>query len=491
VTRLVLVLGDQLTPGLSSLRAADRCDSVVLMAEVRAEATYVRHHKKKIAFLFSAMRHFAEELRSAGWTVDYVRYDDPDNSGFLGGEVARASARHRTVAVILTEPGEWRLMRDMLAWPNATVLPDDRFIAGPGEFERWAKGRSALRMEWFYREMRIKTGLLMDGDKPCGGRWNFDKDNRKAAPLDLLTPRPLRFRPDAVTRDVLALTGRDFPGHFGDLEPFWFAVARSDAEAAFTHFLRHALPGFGDYQDAMQRDAKFLYHGVISLYLNCGLLDPLAVCRAVEAEYRAGRAPLNAAEGFIRQVIGWREYVRGVYWLKMPGYADGNALGATRPLPQFYWTGETDMACLSACITQTREEAWAHHIQRLMVTGAFALMAGVDPREIHEWYLIVYADAYEWVEMPNTLGLSQYADGGLLASKPYAASGAYIDRMSDYCGACAYDVRAKAGERACPFNRLYWDFIARHRDRFERNPRMTQVVRAYDEAARFLDRLEG
>ena len=501
MTRLVLVLGDQLTPHLSSLRAADPRDSIVLMAEVRAEASYVRHHKKKIAFLFSAMRHFADELRSIGWSVDYVRFDDPTNSGSLRGEVERARARHGAREVILTEPGEWRLMQQMLGWPRTTLLPDDRFIAGPGEFARWAEGRRALRMEYFYREMRRRTGLLMDGDTPCGGRWNFDKDNRKAASLDLLTPEPLRFAPNAVTREVLVLTQAQFPGHFGDLEPFWFAVTRTDAQAAFAHFLRHALPGFGDFQDAMLRDAKFLYHGVISLYLNCGLLDPLAVCRAVEAEYRAGRAPLNAAEGFIRQVIGWREYVRGVYWLKMPHYIDSNALGATRPLPRFYWTAETDMACLRACIVQTREEAYAHHIQRLMVTGAFALMAGVAPRDVHEWYLIVYADAYEWVEAPNTLGLSQYADGGLLASKPYAASGAYIDRMSDYCGACAYDVRAKAGARACPFNLLYWDFIARHRDRFARNPRMSQVVRAYDAltdtrkreiadaAARFLDAL--
>jgi deoxyribodipyrimidine photolyase-related protein len=501
VKRLVLVLGDQLTPGLSSLRAADPRESVVLMAEVRAEASYVRHHKKKIAFLFSAMRHFADELRSLGWSVDYVRYDDPHNSGSLGGEVARARARHGADEVIVTEPGEWRLMDAMRAWPHATLLPDDRFIAAPGEFEDWARGRSALRMEYFYRQMRRHTGLLMDGDKPCGGQWNFDKDNRKPASLDLLMPQPPRFAPDAVTRDVLALTQAHFPDHFGDLEPFWFAVTRSDAQAALDHFLRHALPSFGDFQDAMLTDARFLYHGVISLYLNCGLLDPLAVCRAVEAEYRAGRAPLNAAEGFIRQIIGWREYVRGVYWLKMPAYADSNALGATRPLPWFYWSGETDMACLRACIAQTREEAYAHHIQRLMVTGAFALMAGVAPREIHAWYLIVYADAYEWVEMPNTLGLSQYADGGLLASKPYAASGAYIDRMSDYCAGCAYDVRAKAGPRACPFNLLYWDFIARHRDRFVRNPRMTQIVRAYDrfddarkreiaaDAARFLETL--
>ncbi|MDZ7924506.1 MAG: hypothetical protein U5M23_10670 [Marinagarivorans sp.] len=268
-----------------------------------------------------------------------------------------------------------------------------------------------------------------------------------------------------------------------------------------TIFSQHALPHFGDYQDAMVRGEKFLYHAVVSQYLNCGLLDPLSVCRAVEAEYHAGRAPLNAVEGFIRQIIGWREYVRGIYWLKMPDYAHSNALNATRPLPDFYWTADTDMACIKACVTQTREEAYAHHIQRLMVTGTFAMLAGVNPHELHEWYLAVYADAYEWVELPNTIGMSQFADGGLLASKPYAASGAYIDRMSDYCGGCAYNVKVKAGAKACPYNYLYWDFIARHRDRLKGNPRMAQMVRTWDkftderqaevrgDAARFLDGL--
>lgn len=501
---VIVILGDQLTQDLSSLRDADQSNSVILMAEVAAEATYVKHHKKKIAFLFSAMRHFADALQQSGWTVEYSRFNDPENSGSLAGEVVRTAARHEASAVRLTEPGEWRLREELRALDAAfdlEMLPDDRFIASHAEFESWAAGRKSLRMEYFYREMRRKTGLLMSGDHPEGGQWNFDHDNRKATARDRAVPQPLRFAPDAITQDVLALVDARFADHFGDLTPFWFGTTQADAEQAFAHFLQTALPHFGDYQDAMLRGEKFLYHAVISLYLNCGLLDPLAVCRAVEAEYCVGRAPLNAAEGFIRQVIGWREYVRGIYWLKMPDYARANALKANRPLPGFYWTAETDMACIRACVTQTREEAYAHHIQRLMVTGTFALLAGIDPHELHEWYLAVYVDAYEWVELPNTIGMSQFADGGLLASKPYAASGAYIDRMSDYCGDCAYSVKTKAGPTACPFNYLYWDFIARHQQRIKANPRIAQAVRTWDkfnadrqaeikdDAARFLEAL--
>lgn len=479
--RIVLILGDQLTQSLSSLRAADRENDLILMAEVAEEATYVRHHKKKIAFVFSAMRHFAEELKGLGWVVDYVRLDDPDNSGTLAGEVDRAKARHDAQTVLVTEPGEWRLLAAMQEWPDTVILDDDRFLADRQRFAEWAEGRKGLRMEHFYRLMRRKTGLLMEGCQPAGGRWNLDAENRQKAAADMLMSEPLRFEPDAVTRGVLDLVAQRFPDHFGDLEPFWFATRRVDAEKAFAHFVRHALPQFGTYQDAMLKDQRFLYHAVVSLYLNVGLLDPLGMCRTVEAEWQEGRVPLNSAEGFIRQIIGWREYVRGIYWWKMPDYAGVNALEAHRPLPDFYWTAETDMACIRACVTQTREEAYAHHIQRLMVTGNFALLSGIDPQALHQWYLAVYADAYEWVELPNTIGMSQFADGGLLASKPYAASGAYIDRMSDYCGSCRYSVKMKEGPDACPFNILFWDFVARHKDRLARNPRMAQMERTWDQ----------
>lgn len=481
---LVLVLGDQLTPKIAALRAAP-ADATVLICEVAAETTYVRHHKKKIAFLFSAMRHFAGELRAAGCEVDYVRLDGPETRATMTATVAAALARHGAKTLYATLPGEWRLMREMEGWPldlpaDVRLLEDDRFICSRGEFADFAAGKKALRMEYFYREMRRRTGLLMDGDKPAGARWNYDAENRKPADADLFMPQVARFAPDAITREVIDLVATRFPDHFGDLEPFWFAVTRKDAEGAFAHFLKHALPRFGDNQDAMLSDSAFLYHSVCSIYLNCGLLDPLAMCRAAEAEFRAGRAPLNAVEGFIRQIIGWREYVRGVYFLHDEHYPEQNFFGATRNLPVFYWTGETGMNCLAHAIGQTKREAYAHHIQRLMVTGLFALLAGVDPRQVHEWYLIVYADAYEWVEAPNVIGMSQYADGGFLASKPYAASGAYIDRMSDYCGACAYDVKQKVGATACPFNYLYWDFLSRNRDKLDRNPRIGPVFRAYD-----------
>ncbi|KZM50945.1 cryptochrome/photolyase family protein [Labrenzia sp. OB1] len=476
---LVLILGDQLSPALSSLKRADAAVDRVLMVEVMAEATYVRHHKKKIAFLFSAMRHFAEKLRANGWTVDYVTLDEGGNSGSFSGEVARACRRLAPQRVLVTEPGEWRVLEDMKGWAADLRLPvdiltDTRFICSLADFRGWATGRKQLRMEYFYREMRRKTGLLMEADKPVGGRWNYDADNRKPAKADLFMPAPQGFRPDRITREVLDLVADRFDAHVGALEPFWFPVTRDQAEEAFDHFLATALAEFGTYQDAMLSGEKFLFHSVLSACLNAGLLDPLQLCRKVEAAYLEGKVPLNAAEGYIRQILGWREYVRGIYWLKMPSYASQNALAADRSLPEFYWTGETRMRCVGEAISQTLDEAYAHHIQRLMVTGNFALLAGVRPQEVHEWYLAVYADAYEWVELPNTLGMSQFADGGLLASKPYMSGGNYINRMSDYCGDCTYDVRQRTSPQACPFNALYWDFLDRNAAVLKGNPRLGQ-----------------
>jgi len=320
----------------------------------------------------------------------------------------------------------------------------------------------------------------MEGNTPLGGQWNFDRENRKAAKSDLLMPRPLRFTPDTITQDLISLVAERFSNHFGDLEPFWFGVTREAAEQALSHFVTTTLPRFGDYQDAMLEGEPFLYHSVLSIYMNVGLLGPLDVCRRVEAAYRAGQVPLNAAEGYIRQIIGWREFVRGIYWLKMPDYVEENYFGHRRPVPEFYWTGETDMACLRAAIGQTKREAYAHHIQRLMLTGNFALLAGVSPQALHEWYLLVYADAFEWVELPNTLGMSQFGDGGVLASKPYVASGAYINRMSNHCAGCRFDVSKPYGPEACPFNPLYWAFLVRHRDQLAGNPRMAQMYRTWD-----------
>ena len=482
---LVPVLGDQLSLSLSALDGADPADTVVLMMEVAEETGYVRHHKAKLAYILSAMRHHAEALRGAGWRVDYVALDDPDNAGSFTGEMARAVARHDPDRIVVTEAGEWRVAAMLDGWETlfgvpVEIRPDTRFVCTHAEFEQWAEGRAELTMEFFYRVMRRKTGLLMDGAKPAGDRWNFDKENRKPAKADLLMPRPLAFAPDATTRAVIDLVEARFPDHPGSTAGFDYAVTAADAERQAAHFFAHALPQFGDYEDAMLTGERFLWHSILSPYINSGLLDPLDLCRRAEAEYRAGRAPLNSVEGYVRQIIGWREYMRGIYWREGPDYVDRNVLGHHRALPGWYWTGETDMHCLSEAIGQTLATAHAHHIQRLMVTGNFALLIGADPKQVHQWYLEVYLDAYEWVELPNTLGMSQFGDGGLVGSKPYVSSGAYIDRMSDYCGHCRYDVKQRTGPDACPFNALYWDFIARHRDTIGRNRRMAMPYRTWD-----------
>jgi deoxyribodipyrimidine photolyase-related protein len=479
---LRIVLGDQCSTGLSALVDLDPAVDVVLMAEVMDECTYVRHHQKKIVLVLSAMRHFAQALRSRGVTVDYIALDDPANTGSLRGEMLRAVERHRPDRIVATEAGEWRLTEDMRCWHKAAGLDmeirdDTRFLCRIREFRAWAAGKRSLRMEFFYREMRRRTGLLMEGDAPLDGRWNFDAENRKRLPAKVRVPVPPRFMPDLITRDVIALVSTRFSDHFGVLNGFDLPVTAADAEAALADFVTNRLAQFGDWQDAMKAGAPFLFHALVSTSINAGLLDPLAVCRAAEAAYRAGHAPLNAVEGFIRQIIGWREYMRGIYWLRMPGYAKMNALEAVRPLPQFFWDGETRMNCLHHAVADTSANAYAHHIQRLMITGNFALLAGLHPDAVDEWYLIVYADAYEWVEMPNVRGMALFADGGVVGSKPYAASGAYINRMSDYCAGCHYDVKDAVGERGCPFNALYWDFMARHAGRFANNTRLAMPLR--------------
>ena len=481
MTRLVLILGDQLSEGVAALRAADKARDVVVMAEVADEAGYVPHHPKKVAFLFAAMRNFAARLADSGWRVAYTELDDTDNAQSICGELLRRAGQYGARDVIATEPGEWRLIEALRHCPlPVELLEDDRFLASHADFERWAEGRKELRMEYFYREMRRRTGLLMEGEAPAGGKWNYDHDNRKPAPDAIRRDGPMRFEPDATTRAVLDLVERRFPNRFGDLHPFWFATDREGALAALEEFVAEALPEFGDYQDAMLADERFLYHSVLSMYLNAGLLGWREVCAAAEAAWRRGDAPLNAVEGFIRQIIGWREYMRGIYFREGPGYAGLNALGHTRDLPAFYWGAPTDMRCVAKAVEQTGAEAYAHHIQRLMVTGNFATLAGIDPQQVAEWYLAVYADAYEWVEAPNVIGMALFADGGIVGSKPYVSSGSYIDRMSDYCKGCAYSAKTKTGEGACPFNLLYWAFLDRHRARFARNPRMAQMYRTWD-----------
>ena len=479
-----LILGDQLSLDIAALKDC-RADDLVLLAEVRQEVTYVKHHKKKIAFLFSAMRHFKAALLEQGYPLRYVRLQDPGNSGALKGEVERLIKRQRFDHIIVTEPGEYRLLQALRGWEKSlglpvTILPDTRFIADHHAFNAWAEGKKQLIMEYWYRVLRRKTGLLMDGDKPEGGQWNYDKQNRKPLKAKTALTGPLWFAADEITEAVLRLVQRHFPDHFGDLEPFRFAVTAKQAQQALAHFIEHQLPDFGDYQDAMLSAEPFLFHSVISQYINCGLLDPLAVCKQAEQAYYRGAASLNAVEGFIRQIIGWREFMRGIYWRYMPDYANKNGLRANRALPAFYWNAETDMRCVSEVVDMTRQHTYSHHIQRLMVTGNFAALAGLDVKQVCEWYLAVYADAYEWVELPNTLGMALHADDGIVGTKPYISSGAYINRMSDFCKHCRFDHKSRTGDNACPFTTLYWDYLMRHEPRFRGNRRMAMAYRNLD-----------
>mgnify|MGYP002777091351 FL=1 len=482
MTIIVPVLGDQLSHNLASLQAVPKSEAVVLMMEVMAEASYVPHHPQKIALFFSAMRHFADELRGEGWRVDYVTLDDPANTGDFTGEVTRAAARHATTRIVTVKAGEWRVLEAQQSWSNVTLLEDDRFLCSIQQFADWARDRKRLVMEDFYRIMRRQTGLLMDGDQPIGGQWNFDAENRKAVPKGHRFTPPVRFASDAITAEVLALVQARFHNHFGSTDSFAWPVTRRQALQALEDFITHRLPGFGDYQDAMVTGEDVLNHSLLSPALNLGLLSPLEVCQAAEAAFHAGHAPLNAAEGFIRQILGWREYVRGLYWFAGPDYTARNHLAATRPLPALFWGAPTDLKCLAEAVDATRRGAMAHHIQRLMILGNFAMLVGADPTQVHRWYLSVYADALEWVEAPNVIGMSQFADGGLMATKPYAAGGAYVNRMSDHCRTCRYDVKQRTGPNACPLNSLYWDFLARHEERLSGNQRLWRM---YDGWRRF------
>ena len=482
---LRLILGDQLSQSLSSLGDIDRESDIVLMCEVMGEVTYVRHHKKKVAFILSAMRHFADTLCEQGISVDYVTLDDPENSGNFTGEVARAVTRHDASRLIVTAPGEFRVLEDMQNWETdlgiaVDIRQDDRFLCTPEIFESWAAGRKQLRMDFFYREMRRHHDVLMVDGKPVGGKWNYDVENRERPDPSQQVPAPLQFSPDETSQTVLNLVGHYCADHFGELDEFGFAVTREQALQVLEHFIVNRLPLFGTFQDAMIEGEPWMYHSHIGFYLNVGLLGPGEVITSAQNAYEAGTAPLNSVEGFIRQILGWREFVRGIYWLKMPGYASENFLAADRPLPDFFWTGDTQMNCLRQSIGQTQKYAYAHHIQRLMVLGNFALLAGLAPKFVNEWYLIVYADAFEWVELPNVSGMVLFADGGYLASKPYAAGGAYINRMSNYCQNCRYKVAEKTGSDACPFNYLYWHFLIKNRDRLGNNARLGMIYRSLD-----------
>ena len=479
---LRLVLGDQLHPGHSWFSQVDEQVVYVLM-EVRQETDYVLHHAQKILAIFAAMRDFARYLRAGGHRVRYVALDDPGNRQSIPGNLAALAAHYAAQRIEWQQPDEWRLDAQLQAWGAAqpqdwAVMDSEHFLTQRGELAALMGQRKQWLMEHFYRHMRRRYKLLLDADgAPEGGQWNFDHDNRKRWPGT--PPVPADWRPQHDHSDLWRMVQRAGVQSFGDPQAaaLRWPLNRTEALACLDAFITTALPHFGDYEDALAAQAPRLFHSLLSFALNVKMLHPLEVVQRAEAAWRGGQAPLAAVEGFVRQIVGWREYVRGIYWANMPGYETRNALGHHAPLPRWFWNGETHMRCLHLAITQSLQTAHAHHIQRLMVIGNFALLAGLEPQALHRWYLGIYIDAFEWVELPNTLGMSQRADGGVIATKPYVSSAAYLQRMGDYCQGCAYDPKQKTGARACPFNALYWDFFERYAPMLQGNPRLALVYR--------------
>jgi len=477
--RLIIILGDQLNFDATALKDLDAKQDVVWMAEVKQESQHVPSSKQRTALFLSAMRHFAAEVQKKGWQLDYTEIEATHNSGSLASELNKAIEKYSPKEICITQPGDYRVLEELTQLCKSsdlalTILPDEHFFTTVSDFETFAKSRKQLRMEYWYREQRKRFNILMNGEEPVGGQWNFDSDNRQSFGKNGPPPIPQRHLtpPDKITKQVIEIVNRLFPGHVGTLEDFEWPVTRRQALDSLNLFINERLQMFGRFEDAMWTQEPWLYHSHLSSSLNLKLISPREVVAAAEKAYTDGKAPIASVEGFIRQILGWREFVRGIYWTQMPGYLKLNALGAEHKLPASYWSGETEMNCLKESLNQTFKLGYAHHIQRLMVLGLYTLMYGVNPREVHEWFLSVYVDAVEWVELPNTLGMSQFGDGGIIASKPYIASGKYIDRMSNYCGSCKYDPSQSTGDTACPMTTLYWDFLIRHQKLLAKNPRM-------------------
>lgn len=483
IGNLILVLGDQLDLDAPLIESIDPERDLVWMAEVDEEAEAVWSHKQKIVLFLSAMRHFADALRDRGIRVDYRELDAVGGASFTSA-LKETLQSLRPEAVHLTRPGSHSALQSIEAVCREADLPfnlleDSHFFTTPSDFSDFASSRKSVRMEYFYRGLRKRFGILMEDEKPVGGLWNFDKENRKAFPKSgPQSPYSGHRRAvDSITEAVMAQVGVRFSEHPGSLANFSWAVTREQALEDLNAFIEERLPYFGDHQDAMWRDEPWLFHSLLSASLNLKLLNPREVIAAAESAYESGHAPLAAVEGFIRQILGWREYVRGIYWTHMPDYLEKNAMGASADLPDFFWNGDTEYECLRQSIGQTLRHGYAHHIQRLMVTGLYSLLMGVHPKRVHEWYLAIYVDAVEWVELPNVLGMSQFADGGLMASKPYVATGKYIQRMSNYCQSCPKNPEKRTGEDACPFTTLYWDYLIRHETALKGNQRMQLQLR--------------
>jgi deoxyribodipyrimidine photolyase-related protein len=473
--RLVLILGDQLDLQSAALRDFNSEADEIIMIESANESQYVWTHKAKIALFLSAMRHFASAIEELGYPLTYVK-----NSPLPIIDVLREQILQKNVKrLVCIEPGEWRLKQAIEALAkelniHLEMREDEHFYCSRQEFVEWVANKKELRLEYFYRLMRKKHNVLLDSDgNPEGGQWNFDQDNRKPYPKrgPGIIDAPAAFESDAITKEVLAFVEKTYPDHPGSLASFNWPVTREQAIEALDYFVEYRLRNFGVYQDAMWTDTPFGWHSILSSALNLKLLNPREVIAAVIDAWKKYSLDLSTIEGFIRQILGWREFVRGMYYLDMPQMAQDNYYEHQNTLPKWYWTGQTQMACMKDAIGQTLQYGYAHHIQRLMVTGNFALLAEILPQEVCEWYLAIYVDAIEWVELPNTAGMALFANGGRFTSKPYIASGAYIKRMSNYCSSCKYKSDVRYGEEACPMTTLYWNFLIKHRDQFEASPR--------------------
>jgi len=479
MTTGVWVLGDQLYGGQSALAQRQSCqaETPVLLIESRHHVQQRRYHQQKLVLVWSAMRHFATELKEAGWAVSYEMAED------FATPLRQWIQQQGVTTLLVMEPSDRPFLAflNQLELPcNLEIIPNNHFLWSVNAFQDWAKNRQSLLMESFYREGRKRFDILMAGKDPIGDRWNFDKENRQPPKGQLHTPAPLTFAPDAITQSVIATVKQaDFPT-FGAIAPFRWAVTRDQALQVLDDFINVRLATFGPYQDAMVTGEDTMWHALLSPYLNLGLLQPLEVIEAVEQAYHDRDLPLNSVEGFIRQVMGWREYMRGLYWYVDEDYGDRNFFGHDRPLPDFFWTADTDMNCLHQVIDQVQRTGYGHHIQRLMILANFALIAGLNPQEVENWFHAAFIDAYDWVMQTNVIGMGLFADGGLLASKPYSASANYVNRMSDYCKGCRYHHKQRIGDDACPFNFFYWDFLDRHRDQLQSQGRMNFILANLD-----------
>lgn len=482
MTTLRLVLGDQLNPTHSWFSAVDS-NVIYTLMEMRQETDYVVHHAQKVLAIFAGMRDLAALLESQGHRVHYLRIDDPNNTQSLTLNLEKIIKHYKCTRFEYQQPDEWRLDAQLETFAkkqkiDVKMCESEHFYTTRHEAGTLFKGQKSWLMERFYRQMRTKHHVLMlDAKRPVEGQWNFDHENRKRWTGTPPEPKDQRAQHDhSALWTVIEKAGVQTMGTPHASEFAW-PLNRQEALADLDRFIKYVLPNFGDFQDAMSTGHWRMFHSLLSFALNTKMLKPQEVVSRAEQAWQAGKVSIATAEGFIRQILGWREYIRGIYWHHMPGYDQHNTFQHSTPLPEWFWTGKTKMNCLSASIGQSLEHAYGHHIQRLMVIGNFSLLTGLDPAALHRWYLGIYIDAFEWVELPNVIGMSQFADDGLLATKPYVSSAAYVDRMSDYCKGCHYDKKQREGERACPYNALYWDFFIRHEEKLSKNFRLGMVYR--------------